>query len=241
MSSAGILIIGNEILSGKVSDTNSPFLFRNLRKLGVDVQQMATILDEVTLIGDMVSDYSSKFDFVFTSGGVGPTHDDVTMEGVAKAFGRTLEKNSSIIARIENAQGKPCNNSQVKMAMIPQGASLLDGGDLWFPVVILENVYIFPGIPSLLEKKFKSIQERFRSSPFYLKRVFVNERESDLASALHEVLKEFPTLLLGSYPKIEEKSFKVLLTLESRDPEYLESALAALLTKLPKNTIYRIE
>ena len=120
MSSAGILIIGNEILSGKVNDTNSPFLFRNLRKLGVDVQQMATILDEVTLIGDMVSDYSSKFDFVFTSGGVGPTHDDVTMEGVAKAFGRTLEKNSSIIARIEKAQGKPCNNSQVKMAMIPQ-------------------------------------------------------------------------------------------------------------------------
>lgn len=241
MPSAGILIIGNEILSGKVTDTNSPYLFHNLRELGVDVRQMSTIPDEVDLIGDIVRDYSSKFDFVFTSGGVGPTHDDVTMEGVARAFSCALEKNNSIIARIENAQGKPCNSSQIKMALIPQGASLLDGGDLWFPVVVLKNVYIFPGIPSLLEKKFTSIQERFRNSPFYLKKVFVDQRESDLASTLHEILEKFPSLLLGSYPKIGEKYFKVLLTLESRDSEYLENALELLLRKLPKNTIHRIE
>jgi molybdenum cofactor synthesis domain-containing protein len=241
MPNAGIIIIGNEILSGKVTDTNSPYLCRELRELGVDVDRILTIADEIDLIGDEVRRFSSNYDFVFTSGGVGPTHDDLTMDGVAKAFGRELECNTSIISRIEAAQGKPCNESQVKMAMIPTGATLLDAGDLWFPVVIVENVYIFPGIPALLMKKFDSIRDRFRGVPFLLKRVFINQRESDIAGHLHEVLESFPKLLLGSYPKIGEESFKVLLTLESRDAGYLQSALDDLLNRLPEGAVHRIE
>jgi molybdopterin-biosynthesis enzyme MoeA-like protein len=127
------------------------------------------------------------------------------------------------------------------MAMIPAGSALLDAGDLWFPVVVVENTYIFPGIPALLMKKFDSIRERFRGIPFLLKRVFVNQRESDIASCLHEVLESFPDLLLGSYPKIGEESFKVLLTLESRDAGYLQGALDSLLEKLPDGAINKIE
>lgn len=241
MPSAGIIIIGNEILSGKVTDTNSPYLCRELRELGVDVQRVLTIPDEIELIGDEVSSFAAQFDFVFTSGGVGPTHDDLTMDGVARAFGRSLEKNAAIIARIEHAQGEPCNDSQIKMAMIPAGSALLDAGDLWFPVVVVENTYIFPGIPALLMKKFDSIRERFRGVPFLLKRVFVNQRESDIAASLHEVLESFPELILGSYPKIGEESFKVLLTLESRDAGYLQGALDTLLEKLPDGAIHKIE
>lgn len=241
MPSAGIIIIGNEILSGKVTDTNSPYLCRELRELGVDVDRILTIADEIDLIGDEVRHFSSSYDFVFTSGGVGPTHDDLTMDGVAKAFGRALECNGSITSRIETAQGKPCNESQMKMAMIPAGASLLDAGDLWFPVVVVENVYIFPGIPALLMKKFDSIRDRFRGIPFLLKRVFINQRESEVAGHLHDVLESFPELLLGSYPKIGEESFKVLLTLESRDAGYLQSALDDLLDRLPDGAVHRIE
>jgi len=241
MPTAGILIIGNEILSGKVTDTNSPYLCRELRVLGVDVERILTIPDEIELIAHEVRKLSADYDLVFTSGGIGPTHDDLTMDGIAAAFGREIEQNSSIASRIERAQGKPPNESQLKMAMIPEGARLVDAGDLWFPVVIIENVHIFPGIPELLRKKFESIRERFRGVPVLLKRVFVKRPESDIAASLHELLTEYPQLMLGSYPRIGEEAFHVILTLESRDAGYLQQALDSLLGRLPDGAVHRVE
>ena len=241
MSTAGILIIGNEILSGKVVDANSPYLCKELRALGVDVEQITTIPDVIETIASEVKAMSRSFDFVITSGGVGPTHDDLTMDGVAAAFDRKVQRNESIVARMERAQNGPANESQVKMAMIPEGAQLIDAGDLWFPVVVVENVHVFPGIPELLYKKFTSIRDRFRGVPFLLKRVYVRKRESDIAQSLHELLSEFPELMLGSYPKIGEEAFHVLLTLESRDAGYLQQALDLLLDKLPDDAVHKVE
>jgi molybdenum cofactor synthesis domain-containing protein len=241
MATAGIVIIGNEILSGKVTDSNSPYLCRELRALGVDVERILTIPDDVEVIARDVRAMSEAHDVVFTSGGIGPTHDDLTMDGVALAFGRPIERSESIVARIERAQGKPPNASQVKMAMIPAGAQLVDAGDLWFPVVIVENVYVLPGIPELLRKKFESIRQRFRGVPILLKRVFVKRRESEIADSLHRLLEDFPELMLGSYPRIGEESFHVLLTLESRDPGLLQRALDALLARLPGDAVYKVE
>jgi molybdenum cofactor synthesis domain-containing protein len=241
MSTAGILIIGNEILSGKVEDTNSPYLCRELRELGVDVERILTIPDVVETIAHETRAMSEAYDFVFTSGGIGPTHDDLTMDGIAMAFGREIERSESIAGRIERAQGKAPNESQLKMAMVPAGSQLVDAGDLWFPVVIVENVHIFPGIPELLMKKFDSIRNRFRGVPVILKRVYVKQRESDIAQSLHELLGEFPELMLGSYPKIGEESFHVLLTLESRDAGYLQRALDALLSRLPEESVTKVE
>jgi molybdenum cofactor synthesis domain-containing protein len=241
MPSAGILIIGNEILSGKVEDTNSPYFCRELRTLGVDVERILTIPDEVQVIASELKVMADAYDFVFTSGGIGPTHDDLTIEGVAGAFGLPVETNESIVERIRRAIGGEVNASQLKMAQIPGGAMLLDSGDLWFPLVVVKNVYIFPGVPELLRKKFESCRERFRGVPFVLKRVYVKQRESDLAEGLHELLKEFPELLLGSYPRIREESFQVLLTLESRDAGYVQRALDALLARLPESAIHKVE
>jgi len=241
MPSAGILVIGNEILSGKVVDTNSPYLCRELRALGVDVERVLVIPDDVELIARETKAMHQAYDFVFTSGGVGPTHDDMTLDGIALAFGRPLELNESIVARIERAQGGVANESQKKMARIPAQSVLVDAGDLWFPVVIVENVHVFPGIPELLRKKFESIRDRFRGVPFLLKRVYVRQRESDIADDLHALLGEFPELMLGSYPKIGEERFHVLLTLESRDAGYLQRALDALLSKLPGDAVHKVE
>lgn len=241
MPTAGILVIGNEILSGKVVDTNSPYLAAELRQLGVDLIRILTIADEVDLIAAETRRMSDSYDYVFTSGGIGPTHDDMTMEAVAKAFGREVELNPSMCERIERAQGKPPNDSQKKMARIPAGAQILDAGDLWFPIVVVENVHIFPGIPELLRKKFESMRERFRGIPFELKRVFVTQRESDIAESLNELLKQFPALLLGSYPRIGEPDYRVLLTLESRDADYLKRALDSLIARLPGDAILRVE
>ena len=165
----------------------------------------------------------------------------MTLEAIAKAFDREIVENASMIERMERAQGSPPNESQRKMAMIPEGSVLLDSGDLWFPVVVVENVHIFPGIPELLQKKFQSIRERFRGVPFHLRRVFVTLREHDIAHSLNDLLGEFPELMLGSYPRIGEEHYRVLLTLESRDHAYLERAIASLLERLPSHGVHRVE
>ncbi|MCL4686383.1 competence/damage-inducible protein A [Myxococcota bacterium] len=241
MATAGVIIIGNEILSGKVVDLNSPYLCRELRALGVDVERIATIPDDIDVIAREVRAMSDAYDFVFTSGGVGPTHDDLTMDGVAKAFDLPIQVYDSIVERIERAQGRVANASLIKMAALPAGAALVDAGDLWFPLVVVGNVYVFPGIPELLRRKFESIRERFRGEPFALRCVYVKLLESDIAAELHALLGEFPELRLGSYPRIGEAEFRVLLTLESRDAGYLQRALDSLLARLPPVAVAKVE
>jgi molybdenum cofactor synthesis domain-containing protein len=241
MPSAGILIIGNEILSGKVTDENSPYLCRELRALGVDVERLLTIPDELDQIAVEVKAMSDAYDFVFTSGGIGPTHDDLTIEGVAAGFGVSVEHSESIEERIRRATKSEPSETLLRMARIPAGSQLLDSGDLWFPLVVMKNVYIFPGVPELLRKKFEDARERFRGVPFVLKKVYVRARESDIAPTLNELLQEYPELMLGSYPRIGQEAFQVMLTLESRDAGYVQKALDALLARLPAESIHGVE
>lgn len=244
MPSAGILIIGNEILSGKVADLNSTFLCRELRALGVDVGQINVIPDRVDTIANAVRELSQKFDYVFTTGGVGPTHDDVTMEGVALAFGVALEEHPAFQAYFEKllAQtGGEYNESYRKMSMLPARSVLIDTNDLLFPLVSKENVFIFPGIPKLLYKKFEAVRERVRGVPILLRRVYLTQYESEIAHYLNELLEKFPELELGSYPRTENEAHKVLVTLESRDADYLTRALDSLLARLPSDFVLRTE
>jgi molybdenum cofactor synthesis domain-containing protein len=241
MPSAGLLVIGNEILSGKVVDTNSPFLAGELREMGVDLERILVIPDVVDTIAEETRRMSDAYDHVFTSGGIGPTHDDVTMEAVAQAFGRLLVLDDQICARIERTQKEPLNDAMKKMAYMPEGASVIDVSDLWFPVIVLENVHILPGIPQLFEKKFHSIRDRFAGVPIHLTRIFVTRHESEIAEDLHALLREFSELMLGSYPRIGEPDYRVMLTLESRDPDYLKRAAESLCARLPREVILRVE
>ncbi len=241
MATAALLVIGNEILSGKVRDTNSAFLAVELRKLGVDLERILTIPDEIDLIARETKHMSEQYDYVFTSGGIGPTHDDMTMDGIAKAFDRQLETNQSMIDRMARYSDKPLNDAMKKMAIIPTGAEILDVGGLWFPVVVVENVHIFPGIPELFEKKFASIADRFSGVPFVLCKIYVRENESDIADDLNALLKAFPDLMLGSYPRINEEHYRVMLTLESRDADYVKRATEELTRRLPNGAIHKVE
>jgi len=241
MPTAGLVVIGNEILSGKIVDTNSPFLAGELRQLGVDLERIITIPDEIDVIAAEVRAFSAAYDHVFTSGGIGPTHDDVTMEAVAKAFGRGMRLDERIVERIERVHDEPLNEAMKKMAMLPEGATVIAAGDLWFPVICVENVHVFPGIPQLFQKKFHSIRDRFGGVPIRLTRVYVTRYESEIAEDLHELLREFPELMLGSYPRIGEPGYRVMLTLESRDTDYLDRATRSLCARLPAEVIHRIE
>ncbi len=241
MSTAALLVIGNEILSGKVRDTNSAYLSVELRKLGVDLERILTIPDVIDVIASETQAMSKAYDFVFTSGGIGPTHDDLTMDGIAKAFGLDIVLNQSMVDRMERHSKTPINDAMKKMALIPDGAAVLDVGGLWFPVVIVSNVHILPGIPELFERKFDSIRDRFAGVPFQLRKIYVRENESDIAETLNTLLEEFPKLMLGSYPRIGEDHYRVLLTLESRDPDYLKRATDTLVGRLSTDAIHKIE
>jgi molybdenum cofactor synthesis domain-containing protein len=241
MTTAGILIIGNEILSGKVQDENAPYLLRELRALGVDVERVHTIPDEVECIAEEVSRFAKAYQYVITTGGVGPTHDDVTMEGVARAFGVKLIRHPEMEKQLREAlRGRDANASLLKMVELPEGADLVATKDLWFPLVTLRNVFIFPGIPSLLKRKFEQVKEQFRGKVIFIRRVFVTAMESDVAEDLHLLLADFPELQLGSYPKIGEE-YRTLLTLESRDEGYVDRALGALLERLDASVVSRVE
>ena len=241
MPSAGLLVIGNEILSGKIVDTNSPFLASQLRELGVDLERIVVIPDEIDTIAEETRRFSESYDHVFTSGGIGPTHDDVTMEAIAQAFGKKLNLDEQICARIERTQKEPLNDAKKKMAYMPEGANVIDVSDLWFPVVVVENVHVLPGIPQLFEKKFQSIRDRFAGVPIHLTRIYVTRHESEIAEDLHGLLREFSELMLGSYPRIGEPDYRVMLTLESRDRDYLDRAAESLCARLPSDVVLKVE
>ncbi len=244
MSTAGLLIIGNEILSGKVQDENTPYLVRELRALGVDVERIYIVPDEIDVIASHVVDLSRLCDYVLTTGGVGPTHDDVTMEAIATALNVSLVRHPRMEEMLRSAlkaREREPNASELKMCQMPDGAELIDTPDLWFPLVKIKNIHIFPGIPKLLQAKFEASKDCFPGEPIYLNRVYVTCMESDIAHSLNELLVEFPELRLGSYPKIGEPDYRTQLTLESRDQNYLTKAVDSLVGRIPDEVLVRVE
>jgi molybdenum cofactor synthesis domain-containing protein len=241
MKTAAIIIIGNEILSGKVKDTNSSYLASELRALGVDLRRISVIPDDIDAIGNEVSSCSESYDYVFTSGGVGPTHDDVTMEGIAKGFGLGTDTNQ----RLSDVVGRLCSgdvtDAAMKMAIVPEGAELIEVEGVGFPLVVIRNVYVFPGIPEFLVKRFEAIKERFRSTPFMVSKLYVNDEECFIAPYLESVLRKFKGVMVGSYPKVGLEEYKVVVTLESRDDGQLSKAQDYLIGLLPEGSVVKVE
>jgi molybdenum cofactor synthesis domain-containing protein len=238
---AAIIVIGNEILSGKITDSNSGFLARELRRMGVSLERIVVIPDVVAVIAATVRGAAAEFDLVFTSGGVGPTHDDLTIAGIAEAFGCPVVQHARLRAAIERVGGDNPGAAMLKMAEVPEGAELVgDEGDI-FPTVRIRNVYVLPGVPEIFEAKVRALGERFRSAPYHLRQIYVSAYETAIAEHLDATLAAFPELLLGSYPKLGHPEYKVRLTLESKDESYLDRALSDLIARMPPGFIVRIE
>ncbi|HET7875569.1 MAG TPA: competence/damage-inducible protein A [Methylomirabilota bacterium] len=238
---AGIILIGNELLSGKVQDANAAYLCRELRSLGVDVRRISVIPDEVETIAREVAQFHGDYDVVFTSGGVGPTHDDVTIEGVARALGVRVVREPRLVALLGGFYKGRLNEARLKMAEVPEGAELTSGDDLVFPAVVVRNIYVLPGVPEIFRQKFEALKERFREAPYFLISVFVSMGEGTLADHLNAVLAAHPDLMLGSYPEFSHPEYKVKVTLESKDRASVERAAADLLGRLPREAVVRVE
>jgi molybdenum cofactor synthesis domain-containing protein len=239
--SCALVVVGNEILSGKVQDSNAYFAARELRKIGVALARIATIPDELDLIAGEVAYCSRNFDFVITSGGVGPTHDDLTMEGVARAFNRrlVLEPNLERIIR-EHFRDRSLD-AGLKMAEVPEGAILNEAGDIRFPTVQIENVYVLPGIPQLFEAKLRALSSGFATDPYFMRAIYLSANEGAIAEHLNDCMRNFPELMLGSYPRIGDPEYRVKLTLESKNAAYLERAFGHLMRLLPAEAVVKTE
>ena len=238
---AGIIIIGNEILSGKVRDANSSFLAAELRAIGVNLMRISVIPDDSETIGKEAFEFSGAYDYVFTSVGVGPTHDDVTMEGIAAGFHVGIIRHPDLVRHLMNYCGGRANVAIMKMAEAPEGAEIIDLGNAGFPLVSFRNIFIFPGIPQYLVKKFSAVKERFRCSPFYLGRLYLDAKESDIAEILNAVVAENGDVAFGSYPIIDNPEYKVIVTAESRSLERVTCSVDDLVKRLPKEIIVRVE
>jgi molybdenum cofactor synthesis domain-containing protein len=239
--SCALVVIGNEILSGKVQDSNAYFAARELRKIGVELKRVAVIPDEIPVIAEEVAYCAARYDFVITSGGVGPTHDDLTIEGVAAAFNRRVVVDPDLERLIREHFVGRVNAAGLKMAEVPEGAILNTAGDIRFPTVQVENVYVLPGIPQLFEAKLTAIKSRFAADPYLIRAIYTSATEGAIAEHLNACLAEFPQLMLGSYPRIGNPEYRVKLTLESKDAEYLERAFNHLIKLLPRDLIVKIE
>jgi molybdenum cofactor synthesis domain-containing protein len=239
--SCALVVVGNEILSGKVQDSNAYFAARELRKIGVALARIATIPDDLSLIAAEVAHCSRSFDFVITSGGVGPTHDDLTMEGVARAFNRRLVMHPELEQLIRKHFNERSIGAGLKMAEVPEGAVLNDAGDIRFPTVQIENVYVLPGIPQLFEAKLRALSSRFATDPYFMRAIFLSCGEGTIADSLNDCMRNFPELMLGSYPRIGDAEYRVKLTLESKDAEYLERAFRHLMGMMPADAVVKTE
>jgi molybdenum cofactor synthesis domain-containing protein len=232
---AAILLIGNEILSGKVEDENARYLVRQLRDRGVAVGRIEIVPDDLDDIARSVRALSDRFRWVFTSGGVGPTHDDVTLPAIAAAFGRTMVRDPMLEGHMRRVAGSDLHPRDLRMADIPAGARLehgAGGGTGTWPVVVVENVWILPGVPRIFRRKFDSIRELFSGPPIHARAVYSRQPEGVIADALDAVVAAFPSVEIGSYPHVDALEYKVKITLDGRDTTAVEGATATLVERL---------
>jgi molybdenum cofactor synthesis domain-containing protein len=229
---AGLIVIGNEILSGKIQDSNSPFLARELRFLGVVLERILSIPDEFDLIARTVREYSAAFTWVFTSGGIGPTHDDITIEAIAAGFGVPAVMDTRLEEALRTHYKGRLTDDHLRMAKLPQGAELIEVPGLAYPQIMYRNVFILPGVPELFRFKWNAIKERFASAPIALKEVFLRADEGTIAGALRECAETIPGVLIGSYPSFRRDEYSVKVTIEAREASTVETALAQLQTLL---------
>ncbi|EMP28228.1 FAD synthase [Chelonia mydas] len=240
---AGIIIIGDEILKGFTQDTNSFFMCQKLRSLGVKVARISVVPDDVDTIATEISSFAAKFTYVLTSGGIGPTHDDVTFEAVAKAFGEQVCPHPELVTLVHRFFGKTdvcC--PEMKLAHVPE-SSLLNYGKnkrtgeaLKYPLVSVRNVYVFPGIPALMERALEGLGHLFRNEQtrFHSREIYVSADETLLAPVLNQANARFGRHAhLGSYPDWVNNYYRVRLTLDSESEQHLEEAYSFLMQNLP--------
>jgi len=239
---AAVLVVGNEVLSAKVRDENGPHAARVLRQRGVQLVAILTLPDRLDVIEEAVSRERQRVDWLFTSGGVGPTHDDVTLLAIARALGRSLARDPVLVENIRTWHrrlGSEPPEAALRMADVPEGTRLV--GDPLHPVMVVENVVMLPGPPQFFRSQFDAFASALEAPPFHLVCVYLTIGESRFAQALDRVSREHPQVDIGSYPRFDDADHRVKVTFEGKDPAPIEAAVRDFLATLPPGAVVRCE
>ncbi len=235
MTTAAALIIGEEILGGRCADANGPWLLGFLRARGVRARHVAYVPDVLDDIAEAVARLAPQHDWLLSSGGVGPTHDDITFEGVARGLGLPLERRAELVAVLERRLRSPVNEAALRMADVPRGAELWWDGEIAYPVVTVRNVIVLPGLPSLFRAKLEAVGHRLRGRLPGTASLFSTAYETAFADLLRRATERFPAVKIGSYPRTsKELPWRAEIVLESDDRDSLEACRAWLQDRLPE-------
>jgi molybdenum cofactor synthesis domain-containing protein len=234
---AAMLVIGDEILSGRTRDLNLHHIAGALTAAGIDLVEARIVPDDHARIVAAVNDLRARVDHVFTSGGIGPTHDDITADAIAAAFGVALgvrDDARALLAAHYDRTGLPLTEARLRMARIPDGAVLIENPVSAAPGFSLGNVHVMAGVPSIFAAMAASVLARIGGGvPLVTRSLRVDRPESELADPLRAVAGDFPDLSMGSYPFIRNGGFGAILVVRGRDAARLDAAMAALCAAFP--------
>jgi molybdenum cofactor synthesis domain-containing protein len=234
---AAAVIIGNEVLTAKVVDANGPHLIRRLREVGIPLRSVEIVTDDVDAIVDAVARARARAAYVFTSGGIGPTHDDVTVRSVALAMGRLPEMVELVRRRSEHL-----TQESLRLADAPEGAVLLPQEGTWLPVLTVDNVFLLPGVPQLFKLQLETVLKRLRGTPVHLRCLFLRLGESAIAAVLDKVALDMPHVAIGSYPVFDAAlDYRVKVTIEASEQAPVEEAFERIRVGLPADAVVRME
>lgn len=235
---AAALIIGNELLSGKIEDANLAVLARQLFALGITLDRVIFCRDEVEVIRADLELLRHRFDLVFTSGGVGPTHDDVTLQAIADTLGCPLVRSPAIEKLLAGHYKNRLSQRHLRMADLPEGAELLLSSTSSWPLVRLENIYVLPGLPVIFRQKMAGLAETLgQDIPLLSRSVATCCDEGEVGDLLERLSVDHPEVAIGSYPRWDDNEVKVLVTFDGRSGDAVEKAMADMLTHLPADKI----
>lgn len=228
----GIVLIGDELLSGSVKDLNSDYIIRSFSAVGYSVGEVRIIPDDRERIAEALRELAPRFEYVVSSGGIGPTHDDVTLEAAATAFGVDLIEDPTMAAFLENHYGERMNEALRRMARVPAGADVgLNDGRVTWPLIRFQNLFILPGLPRALRDKVDRIIEKLEPiGEFATGEVFLTAYESDYVDWLNSFIERHADVSVGSYPYWENPEYRTRITVRSRDSQAVRRAIEELVS-----------
>ncbi len=240
---AGIIIIGNEILSGRTKDLNTSTLSKWLNSIGIKVVEARSIPDVENIIINTTNELRKKFDYVFTTGGIGPTHDDITSESVSKAFGIKYEIHKEAYKILEKYYGKDdFNEGRQRMSWMPSNANLILNPASGAPGFYVENVFCLPGVPSILESMLPNLNNKLvGGEPILSKTISVITLESEIAKPLKETQQKNNDVDIGSYPFFRKGKIGVSIVLRSRDQSKIDECNSQILDLIKEKKIEIVE
>jgi molybdenum cofactor synthesis domain-containing protein len=229
---AGLLVIGDEILSGRTKDKNIGYIAEYLTALGIDLKEVRVVPDEEPAIVEALNALRHRYDYVFTTGGIGPTHDDITADCVAKAFGVPIDHDPRAVAILRERfapRGIELNEARLRMARLPKGADIIENKVSGAPAFRIGNVIVMAGVPAIMQAMLDAAAPTLRTGTKMLSEsVRADLREGDIGSELAAVAKAHPQVLIGSYPFFDDKlGPNTNVVVRARDPEQLRAAKAA--------------